>query len=83
LLNRFLGDVTNLVAGSRLPLCKPQKLPGSALLLETLCTTDYLHSIIQPDFVEPFSFCSQIAVFQVFYLYEQKMNSVVAMVKQP
>ena len=34
------------------------------------------------DFVEAFSFCSQIPVLQVFYLYEQKMTSSVKASKQ-
>ncbi|MBK5532457.1 hypothetical protein JFT91_07525 [Pseudomonas sp. TH08] len=52
------------------------------VFIGSLCTTGWAKSALRPDFVDVFSFCSQIPVLQVFYLYEQKMTSAVRAAKQ-
>ncbi|WP_127646206.1 hypothetical protein [Pseudomonas putida] len=47
------------------------------LLIGSLCTTDGRYGGVAGDFVDTFSFCAQIPVLQVFYLYEQKMTNAV------
>jgi hypothetical protein len=55
---------------------------GYVVLIGSLCTTESHEIGLRRGFVNPFSFCSQIPVLQVFYSCEQKMTSVVKATKQ-
>ncbi|WP_460368780.1 hypothetical protein ACOYXF_23110 [Pseudomonas sp. Tul1A2] len=55
---------------------------GYVVLIGSLCTTDSHEIGFRRGFVNPFSFCSQIPVLQVFYSCEQKMTSAVNVEKQ-
>lgn len=55
---------------------------GYVVLIGGLCTTERHEYVSNRGFVNPFSFCSQIPVLQVFYLYEQKMTSAINASKQ-
>lgn len=61
---------------------KHKKSSRYVVFIGSLCTTGWAKSALRPDFVDVFSFCSQIPVLQVFYLYEQKMTSAVRAAKQ-
>ena len=56
---------------------------GYVVLIGSLCTTDSHEIGLRRGFVNPFSFCSQIPVLQVFYLCEQKMTNAVFVMQWP